>query len=155
MKAPLKLNSIDQEHLQELYNSAGVARDELPYSPAFATDTPERAGSARTRSHLPPDAHVPLACSGSAHAARCARAGQSDSPSMRIGVAGNARCPTAASLGGGSSSRSSAGCATPLVQSKRYRNAVGRPAASHAIQSSASPRHRATPHAAPGVAARL
>ena len=35
MKAPLKLNSIDQEHLQELYNSAGVARDELPYSSAF------------------------------------------------------------------------------------------------------------------------
>ena len=37
MKAPLKLNAIDQEHLQELYNSAGVARDELPYSPAFDT----------------------------------------------------------------------------------------------------------------------
>jgi hypothetical protein len=35
MKAPLKLNAIDQEHLQELYNSAGVARDELPYTPAF------------------------------------------------------------------------------------------------------------------------
>jgi hypothetical protein len=35
MKAPLKLNSIDQEHLQELYNAAGVARDELPYTPAF------------------------------------------------------------------------------------------------------------------------
>ena len=35
MKAPLKLNAIDQEHLQELYNSAGVARDELPYSEAF------------------------------------------------------------------------------------------------------------------------
>ena len=35
MKPPLKLNSIDQEHLQELYNSAGVARDELPYTPAF------------------------------------------------------------------------------------------------------------------------
>ena len=35
MKAPLKLNSIDQEHLQELYDSAGVARDELPYTPAF------------------------------------------------------------------------------------------------------------------------
>ncbi len=35
MKVPLKLNSIDQEHLQELYDSAGVARDELPYSPAF------------------------------------------------------------------------------------------------------------------------
>lgn len=35
MKAPLKLNAIDQEHLQELYNSAGVARDELPYTEAF------------------------------------------------------------------------------------------------------------------------
>ena len=35
MKIPLKLNSIDQEHLQELYNAAGVARDELPYTPAF------------------------------------------------------------------------------------------------------------------------
>jgi hypothetical protein len=35
MKVPLKLNSIDQEHLQELYNEAGVARDELPYSAAF------------------------------------------------------------------------------------------------------------------------
>lgn len=37
MKPPLKLNSIDQEHLQELYNAAGVARDELPYTPAYAT----------------------------------------------------------------------------------------------------------------------
>jgi hypothetical protein len=35
MKVPLKLNSIDQEHLQELYDSAGVARDELPYSPTY------------------------------------------------------------------------------------------------------------------------
>lgn len=35
MRIPLKLNSIDQEHLQELYNAAGVARDELPYTPAF------------------------------------------------------------------------------------------------------------------------
>jgi hypothetical protein len=35
MKPPLKLNSIDQEHLQELYNAAGVARDELPYTEAF------------------------------------------------------------------------------------------------------------------------
>ncbi len=35
MKPPLKLNSIDQEHLQELYNAAGVARDELPYTTAF------------------------------------------------------------------------------------------------------------------------
>ena len=35
MKAPLKLNSIDQEHLQELYNAAGIARDELPYTEAF------------------------------------------------------------------------------------------------------------------------
>src|SRR5260370_42466061 len=32
---PLKLNSIDQEHLQELYDASGVARDELPYTPAF------------------------------------------------------------------------------------------------------------------------
>ncbi|HTW94383.1 MAG TPA: hypothetical protein VMD30_06310 [Tepidisphaeraceae bacterium] len=35
MRPPLKLNSIDQEHLQELYDSSGVARDELPYSQAF------------------------------------------------------------------------------------------------------------------------
>ena len=35
MRPPLKLNSIDQEHLQELYNAAGVARDELPYTPTF------------------------------------------------------------------------------------------------------------------------
>ena len=35
MMTPLKLNSIDQEHLQELYDSTGVARDELPYTTAF------------------------------------------------------------------------------------------------------------------------
>ena len=35
MRVPLKLNSIEQEHLQELYNAAGVARDELPYSDKF------------------------------------------------------------------------------------------------------------------------
>jgi len=35
MKPPLKLNAIDQEHLQELYDAAGIARDELPYSQAF------------------------------------------------------------------------------------------------------------------------
>ncbi len=35
MRPPLKLNSIDQEHLQELYNAAGVARDELPYTEKF------------------------------------------------------------------------------------------------------------------------
>jgi len=35
MTVPLKLNSIDQEHLQELYNAAGVSRDELPYTPQF------------------------------------------------------------------------------------------------------------------------
>jgi hypothetical protein len=35
MKVPLKLNAIDQEHLQELYDAAGVARDELPYSSAY------------------------------------------------------------------------------------------------------------------------
>src|SRR5262249_30331425 len=32
---PLKLNAIEQEHLQELYDAAGVARDELPYSDEF------------------------------------------------------------------------------------------------------------------------
>lgn len=37
MLPPIKLNSIDQEHLQELYDSSGVARDELPYSDAFET----------------------------------------------------------------------------------------------------------------------
>jgi hypothetical protein len=35
MRVPIKLSSIDQEHLQELYNAAGVARDELPYSEKF------------------------------------------------------------------------------------------------------------------------
>src|SRR5258706_6888201 len=34
---PLKLSAIDQEHLQELYDASGVARDELPYTPAFET----------------------------------------------------------------------------------------------------------------------
>lgn len=34
---PLKLSSIDQEHLQELYDAAGIARDELPYTEAFET----------------------------------------------------------------------------------------------------------------------
>src|SRR5690349_8731703 len=37
MTVPLKLNAIDQEHLQELYNAAGVARDELPYTEAYET----------------------------------------------------------------------------------------------------------------------
>jgi hypothetical protein len=35
MRAPLKLNAIEQEHLQELYDACGVARDELPYSEKF------------------------------------------------------------------------------------------------------------------------
>jgi hypothetical protein len=35
MRPPLKLSAIDQEHLQELYNEAGVARDELPYTETF------------------------------------------------------------------------------------------------------------------------
>src|SRR5437016_11893056 len=35
MRVPLKLNAIEQEHLQELYDAAGVARDELPYTPKF------------------------------------------------------------------------------------------------------------------------
>lgn len=32
----IKLSTIEQEHLQELYDAAGVPRDELPYSPALA-----------------------------------------------------------------------------------------------------------------------
>jgi hypothetical protein len=35
MRIPLKLNAIDQEHLQELYDASGVARDELPYTDKF------------------------------------------------------------------------------------------------------------------------
>lgn len=35
MRPPIKLSAIDQEHLQELYDSIGVARDELPYTEAF------------------------------------------------------------------------------------------------------------------------
>ncbi len=35
MKPVMKLSSINQEHLQELYDAAGVARDELPYTPAY------------------------------------------------------------------------------------------------------------------------
>jgi len=35
MRPPLKLNAIEQEHLQELYDAAGVARDELPYTEKF------------------------------------------------------------------------------------------------------------------------
>jgi hypothetical protein len=35
MKPPLKLSEIEQEHLQELFDQAGVARDELPYTPVY------------------------------------------------------------------------------------------------------------------------
>jgi hypothetical protein len=35
MRLSLKLNAIEQEHLQELYDAAGVARDELPYTPEY------------------------------------------------------------------------------------------------------------------------
>jgi len=35
MRPPLKLSAIDQEHLQELYDAAGVARDELPYTDSY------------------------------------------------------------------------------------------------------------------------
>jgi hypothetical protein len=35
MRPPIKLSAIDQEHLQELYDTIGVARDELPYTEAF------------------------------------------------------------------------------------------------------------------------
>ena len=33
MSMPLKLGSIEQEHLQEIYEAAGIPRDDLPYSP--------------------------------------------------------------------------------------------------------------------------
>lgn len=35
MQLPLKLSEIDREHLQELYDASGVARDQLPYTPKF------------------------------------------------------------------------------------------------------------------------
>ena len=35
MRAAVKLSAIDQEHLQELYDAAGVPRDQLPYTPAY------------------------------------------------------------------------------------------------------------------------
>lgn len=35
MRPPLKLSGIDQEHLQELYDSTGIARDALPYSDQY------------------------------------------------------------------------------------------------------------------------
>ena len=37
MLPPLKLTSIDVEHLQELYDASGIARDELPYTDAYET----------------------------------------------------------------------------------------------------------------------
>jgi hypothetical protein len=37
MLPPLKLNDIEQEHLQEVYDTASTPREELPYSPAFDT----------------------------------------------------------------------------------------------------------------------
>ena len=36
MAIPLKLGAIEQQHLQELYEAAGVPRDELPYTPELA-----------------------------------------------------------------------------------------------------------------------
>jgi hypothetical protein len=35
MRPPIKLSSIDQEHLQELYDETGMARDELPYCDTY------------------------------------------------------------------------------------------------------------------------
>lgn len=35
MRSPLRLSSIEQEHLQELYNASGISRDELPYTEQF------------------------------------------------------------------------------------------------------------------------
>lgn len=36
MSVPLKLGSIEQQHLQELFDAADVMRDDLPYSPELA-----------------------------------------------------------------------------------------------------------------------
>jgi hypothetical protein len=35
MAVPLKLSAIEQQHLQELYNAAGIPRDALPYTEAL------------------------------------------------------------------------------------------------------------------------
>jgi hypothetical protein len=35
MRVPLRISAIDQEHLQELYDEAGVPRDDLPYTDPF------------------------------------------------------------------------------------------------------------------------
>ncbi len=35
MLPPLKLNDIEQEHLQDVYNATGIPREELPYCEAF------------------------------------------------------------------------------------------------------------------------
>jgi hypothetical protein len=35
MRPALKLNDIEQEHLQEVYDAAGIPRDVLPYTDAF------------------------------------------------------------------------------------------------------------------------
>jgi hypothetical protein len=35
MRLPLKLSEIAREHLQELYDSTGISRDELPYTPEY------------------------------------------------------------------------------------------------------------------------
>jgi hypothetical protein len=35
MRVPLRMSAIDQEHLQELYDAAGVPRDDLPYTEQF------------------------------------------------------------------------------------------------------------------------
>jgi hypothetical protein len=35
MRLPQKLNAIEQEHLQELYDATGIARDLLPYTPEY------------------------------------------------------------------------------------------------------------------------
>jgi hypothetical protein len=35
MRVSLRLSAIEQEHLQELYDATGVARDELPYTAQF------------------------------------------------------------------------------------------------------------------------
>ena len=59
MKVPLKLNSIDQEHLQELYDAAGVARDELPYTAGLRRSSCRASRTARSRTPTPSRSTAP------------------------------------------------------------------------------------------------
>ncbi len=51
MREPLKLSAIEQEHLQEVYDAAKTARDELPYTPIFDTLCDEFQGRTFKNAH--------------------------------------------------------------------------------------------------------